>query len=308
MSVAATNAPRALPVRALRMVLDLCVGAVLCMTPVTAIVAQGWLMRRMRVAFERGRGERVAPPGWLFGPAERRLGRLFAGLAGNVREGFSATVSLGLMIGPFAALWMFAWWAGWDNSFNKGYEQAGVGQTLFGIGILIFLGTMLHLPLALAHQAATGRWFAVFDWRAVRRVVTHAGWGHVWLALCMVLFAVPLFGRRGLPVFVEDVVPGFADFTPEQVDGLLFVTNLATAAYVFAGLFVLRLWSMRIYARALERAEAGQPRWRLGRGARGAALVVIWFGLVVLIVVGQFLNHSWWAWGHHPLYGVPWWG
>ncbi len=296
--------------RAVRGIVDLVVGGLLCVSPVTSVIALGWLMRRMGVAVERQQGGAPEVTGWILGPRGRGWPtRALGGLAANIRDGVKAALALALAMLPFSLLWLLAWWAGWDNSFNKGYEQAWAGPALFFAGIAVFLAVMVHLPLALAHQAAAGRWFALFEWRQVREVVRNAGWGHVALAFATVFFALPLFASRSLVVFAEGIVPGFADFSPEEVMQVEEIAGLAVAVYVFASFWWLRCWAARIYARAAARAASDAPApWRIGRFIRLISLVVIWFGLVVLIVVGQFMNHSWWAWAQHPAFGVPWFG
>ena len=291
--------------RALRGVFDLAVGGLLCLFPVTSVVALGWMMRRMGVAVERQRGGAPEITGWVLGPRGRGWTvRLLGGLADNIREGVKAALALLVATLPFSLPWLLAWWAGWDNSFNKGYEQAWAGPALFLAGIAVFLAVMVHLPLALAHQAATGRWFALFEWRDVRSVVRHAGWGHVALAFATVFFALPLFASRALVVFAEGIIPGFADFSPEEVAQVSEFSALVVAVYVFATFWWLRCWAGRIYARAM----VAPARSRSGRLLRSVSLVAIWFGLVILIVAGQFMNHSWWAWVQHPVFGLPWFG
>jgi len=285
---------------------DLLVGTFLCLSPLTSILALGWIIRRMQLSVQRRQGVAGITPGWVLG--ERGSGwltRLIGGLAANIRVGLSGALSLGLASLLFTLPWLLAWWAGWDNSFNKGYEQAWAGPALFFAGIGAYLFVMLHLPMALAHQAATGRWLALFEWRAVRRVVARTGWRHVLFAFMSVFFALPLFAARGLPVFVEDTIPGFANFTPEQVGNVAGIAGLAVAAYVFASLWWLRSWSARIYADADARDAAPNLIFRT---LRNGALATIWFGLVVLIVVAQFLHHSWWAWQTHPAFLLPWYG
>ena len=295
-------------VRTVRGIVDLVVGTLLCLlTPVTTILVLGWIVRRMRVSVLRAQGQSPVLTGWILGP--RGAGwasRLLGGLSANIREGVSALLSLLLATLPFSVFWLLAWWAGWDNSFNKGYEQAWAGPLLFFIGIALFLAVMVNLPMALAHQAATGRWLALFEWRAVRRAVRSTGWGHVLLAVTTVFFALPLFAARGMPVFVEDIIPGFADFSPEEVAQVQNTARLAVAAYVFASTWWFRTWAARLYAVAMARAETGPPPARTARVLRLALLAAIWFGLVALIVVAQFLNHSWWAWAQHPAFGLPW--
>ena len=113
------------------------IGTVLCTGPVTAVIALGWLTRRQG-HFARDRfGAAEEGPGWLFGPREvngrptGRLARAVGGLAANIRSGLMALSALLAWTLPFTLLWLGAWWAGWENSFNKGYEQAFVGPSVF---------------------------------------------------------------------------------------------------------------------------------------------------------------------------------
>ncbi len=285
---------------------DLIVGTLLCLSPITSILALGWIIRRMHLSIRRRNGDAGAVPGWILGErGSGWLGRLIGGLAANIRVGLSGALSLGLVSLLFTLPWLLAWWAGWDNSFNKGYEQAWAGPALFFTGIGAYLFVMLHLPMALAHQAATGRWLALFEWRELRRVVARTGWRHALFAATSVVFALPLFAARGLPVFVEGIIPGFADFTPEQVANVAGIANLVVGAYIFATLWWLRTWSARIYSDASARKK--RPNLIL-RCLRNATITAIWSGLVVLIVVAQFLHHSWWAWLTHPAFLLPWYG
>ena len=136
---------------------DLIVGTLLCLSPITSILALGWIIRRMHLSIRRRNGDAGAVPGWILGErGSGWLGRLIGGLAANIRVGLSGALSLGLVSLLFTLPWLLAWWAGWDNSFNKGYEQAWAGPALFFTGIGAYLFVMLHLPMALAHQAATG--------------------------------------------------------------------------------------------------------------------------------------------------------
>ena len=300
---------------AVRGLFDLAIGGLLCLSPVTSVIALGWMMRRMAASVDRQSGRITGRSGWVLGPRGRGWPtRLLGGLAANIREGVKAALALMLATVPFSLPWLLAWWAGWDNSFNKGYEQAWAGPVLFLAGIAIFLAVMVHLPMGLARQAATGRWFAALEWREVQIAVRHAGWGHVALAFATVFFALPLFASRALVVFVEDIIPGFDALAAQDVAQVAEISGLVVAVYVFASFWWLRCWAARIYARAMIRAAAQTeasnvqgPGW-IGRAARLVSLLVIWFGLVVLIVVGQFVNHSWWAWAQHPAFGLPWFG
>lgn len=279
---------------------SLILGTVLCLTPVTSVIVLGWLMRRMR--FVAGHDAR---PGWLLGPrGQGGITRIFGGLARNIQEGLSAALSLCLATLPFTGFWLASWWAGWENSFNKGYEQAFVGPILGFAGIFVFVAVMLYLPLGLAHQAAENRVLAFFEMRRVRALLRRAGWSYVWLSLATLVLALPIFASRGLPTFAEGIFPGLPDMTPEQVETLKSSIALATGAYVFVTLVFLRDWLARIY-RSAARPEA-RVSWRVVRWIRTALLLAIWTALAVLIFVAQFLNHDWHAWLTHPYVVLPW--
>ena len=74
------------------------------------------------------------------------------------------------------------------------------------------------------------------------------------MAGATVVAALPLFAARGLPVFVEDLVPGFATMDAEGQAGVANGAALATALYVFAMLWFLRAWLYKHADRLLGRA------------------------------------------------------
>ena len=323
MSVASgTTPPSGLILRLAGALKTLLLGTLLCLSAPTSLIVLGWLMRRMRyVAFHTAglSGER---PGWVLGSGPG-TGRILGGLGSNIREGVMAAFSLALATAPFTMIWLLSWWAGWENSFSKGYEQAIVGPLLGLAGVALFCILMIWLPLALAHQAVENRALALFEWRMVRSAVRHTGWGYLFLAVTTVLCALPIFAGRGLVTFASGIVPGFDEMTYDEIADLAGMIDLALAAYVFLALVVLRGWSARLYAGAVARAlngpDAGlwsasplaatgpgrQRSWRLTHWLRAVMLVVIWFGLATQIFVGQFLNHDWHLWITHPFLLLP---
>jgi hypothetical protein len=299
----------------------LIIGTLLCMTPVTAVLVLGWLMSRMR--WLAGTQEAVRPR-WVLGVrGSGLLGRFLGGFAANAREGLLAALSLFLATMPFGVIWLLSWWAGWENSFSKGYEQAWVGPLLGMTGVLVFCLTMVWLPMALVHQAVENRALALFEWRKVRSVARHTRWDYPFFGLVSVVLALPLFGQRVLVVFASDLIPGFDTMGAEDVARIASGITLATAAYVFISLVLLRGWSARIYARAVARALAGpdaslwrdtsllvtadgRRSWKLTHWVRATLLAFIWFGLIAQIFVGQFMNHDWHLWVTHPFTFLPW--
>ncbi|MDD9921039.1 MAG: hypothetical protein OXQ92_01985 [Boseongicola sp.] len=300
-------------------------GTLLAMTPATAILVLGWLMRRMQFVALKSAGLEAVRPGWVLG--ERGSGftaRLLGGLAANVRVGLGGAFSLLLATLPFTAIWSLSWWAGWENSFGKGYEQAFVGPILGIGGVAIFCALMIWLPMALAHQAVEDRALALFEWRKVRSAVRHSGWSYVFLAFVTVFLALPIFAGRGLVTFASDLVPGFDSFTAEQAANLAGAILLVKALYLFVALVILRGWAARIYTRAVGRALNGPDKqmwtdaalsgmtpngtraWSLTHWMRGVLLGLVWVGLAIQIYVGQFLNHDWYVWLTHPFVFLPW--
>ena len=310
-------------VRQFKLLVDIIIGGFLCLTPLTSLIALGWLTRRMEAQID-ARWERAhADPGWIFGQGRGPLW-LVSGLASNIRMGFRTFAGLAIWSAPFTILWLGSWWAGWENSFNKGYEQAFVGPLVGMTGVLLALLTLVHLPFALAHFASEQRFGAFFELRRIRSVTKSAGWRVPWIAVWTGILSIPLFGMRALPVFVEDLIPGFADMGPDAQEQVIFGTALFTAVWAFFSLALLRGMAAKAYAVAAPRAAAGQDA-ALWEGQRAAAVQptrserrrLLWpfwqslaaaayFGLVAQIFVGQFMNHSWALWVTHPAFLLPW--
>jgi hypothetical protein len=319
---AATTRRRHSLLAALASLARFAVGVILCLTPVTAIFVLGWLMRLMQrqedYARRRmqgaARGEHAPRlPHWITSEAPDSAGRIarwFGSLLDNLRQGLAALVALALGTLPFTLLWLFAWWSGWDNSFNKGYEQAWVGRTIGLIGVAIALPLLARLPMALAHQAAEGRIGAFFAFREVRGLIRLAGWRYVGLSLLFVLAALPLFVAKGAPVFVEQWSPGFTERNAAEIEAFGRSYRFWATVYLLAALVFLRRASARLHARAALVLAAGNASPSLLSSiaaiARSLLLGIIWFALVVQIFVGQFLNHQWVAWLNHPLVALPW--
>jgi hypothetical protein len=319
-----------LPIRLIRIAAIFVVGTLLCLSPLTSIIVLGWLMALMRRRALNLSGLSVGSrdrPRWVFGPRGKGwFTRLLGGLGMNIRFGFNAAISLWIATFPFAGFWLVAWWAGWENSFNRGYEQAVIGPSGGIAGIAVFAVIMVYLPMGLAHQAVEGRAFSFFELRRVRDVVAYTRWSYVIWAFSVVFLALPVFASRGLPAFGEGIIPGLADMSVEEVASLRGSIDLIVAAYIFVTSVFLKRWSARIYAVAVRRALGSEsaPLWqgsvldaqnivtdskrprRIGRLLRFLCLINLWVALAVLIFVGQFLNHEWHVWLTHPYVFLPW--
>lgn len=296
----------------------LAIGALLCLTPLTAVIVLGWLMRLMQAEGRRWRevpaGARppraAGLPHWITGAAgdPRLLWRWFGGLIDNIRLGLAALITLAASTLPFMLLWLFSWWSGWENSFNKGYEQAWIGPVIWLAGTIVSLPLLARLPMALAHQAAEGRKVAFFAGGEVRALIDAAGWRYVLLAAVSVLVAVAILLLRAAPVFVEAWWPGFTGLDADGVAAFARRYHLIAGIIAFVAVLLLRRWAARLHGRASRVLEQGVRRGagRMGTLMRHLLLWLIWLALPVLIVVGQFFHHHWWAWVAHPLIGLPW--
>ena len=204
-----------------------------------------------------------------------------------------------------------------------------MGPTVGLIGVFVALNVLIYVPMALAHQAVERRWRAFFQVRRVLALVDFSGWRYVALAVATAIAGLPIFAAQGLPVFIENIIPGFETFTAEQIAKVAGQFRLLTAIYVFLALVILRWMAARIYAHAVVQAVPRnrtlwanshaaamvqgtavptQPRKlvRLNRFVRVVLLWIINFGLVAQIFVAQFLNYQWWNWISHPFWLLPW--
>ncbi len=272
------------------------------------------------------------------------LRAVLGSLGANLKAGVLTIFNVWVLTLPPCALWLFAWWGGWENSFNKGYEQFAVGPSVALAGVAAFLLVMTYLPLALARQAAMGEWKAFYGFRLVRRLVRRRWLACLGLAALYAMAGLPLFAAKGSLIFIEDLYPGFDALTPGEIAGFAKRYLFIAALYLLIALIVLRVAAARIYAGALlgalrdgsvEATEIGAlerrildrldlltvrpetprhpvakaARWASGRLLRiagGVLTLAFWFGFVAQIFVGQFLNHFWLYWVNHPLIHLPW--
>ncbi len=312
-----------------RLALNAGIGTLLCTGAVTALIALGWLTRRQGHRARDRFGAAEEAPGWLLGPHEAsgrptgRIARALGGLAANIRAGLMALTALLAWTLPFTLLWLGAWWEGWENSFNKGYEQAFVGPSVFLFGAILAALVLPALPLVLAHLATEDRLSAAFELRRLRGLVAQAGWRVPALSLLTAIFAVPFFAARGLMTTAPDWTPWIQDLSPDEVAALQGQITLALAALAFLTSWALRALAARTYAFAAPRAAGLRPgRWDGTQAAEAATpararsriMTALWYGLAMaatlgtafLILAGQFLDHAWWRWLFHPALSLPW--
>jgi hypothetical protein len=296
---------------------------------VTALIALGWLSRRQGHLARDRFGAAEEAPGWLLGPREAagrptsRIARALGGLAANIRAGIMALTACLAWTLPFTLLWLGSWWAGWENSFNKGYEQAMVGPSVFLLGALLAALILPALPLVLAHLATEDRLSAAFELRRLRGLIAQAGWRVPALAVLTTIFALPFFAARGLITTAGDWAPWTQELTPDEASALRGQITLALAAIAFLTVWILRALAARTYAFAAPRAAGVRPGlWDGSQAAEAAGpattrsrvIVALWYAVAAaatlasafLILAGQFLDHAWWRWLFHPALTLPW--
>ncbi len=319
------------------MAAKLIIAAALALTPLTAVLVLGWIVRLMRRetviscvrhAHTCSRDEAIVRldavdtlnaysrfPGWWLGLWQTVLG------------GLKAFIVLALLTLPFGALLLLSWWAGWENSFNKGYEQAWAGPTVALAGIVLAVAILSHLPMAFARFATEGTLWSAFELRQVRRLIRAVRWRYLALTILTVLATAPLFVAQIAPTFMEKINPRVLTADPDELRAIAGRWHLMATIYLLVALFFLRRWAARLYARAvlaepnaagpfvretlsaigLDTSNAEEPR-RHWTGMVLATLLgcAAWGGFIVMLYVAQFANHAWWNWVNHALVGLPW--
>ncbi len=354
------------------------IGVLFCQMMIGSLVAVGWTYRWMQrsalkywwrksglegqggefAAFAAGDAMTVPHidrPKWFVNQApitvsEQRKVRRFASqnlgsLWLNLRLGFLGVVNTLVITGPAAALWVFSWYAGWDNSFNKGYEQAPVGPITGFSGVGLFILAMMYVPIAQARQAINGDWRVFYQFRLNLRLMRVCWLWMLLLAGVYALASFPVHIIRVFPYFLHFANSNFAEMTATQQIDFMGSYYFWTMWAVLGLFIVVRLVAARIYAagvlralradrvdpaelgdferRALERlglvvttenadrhvlvrAVVGGTTWFAKTGAI-VALLVVWFMFTAQIFVAQFVNYQpFRAWVNQPLVHAPW--
>lgn len=278
----------------------------------------------------------IAEPGSVLGVCWRLLTAPLRGLWQNAKLGLQGVFNTWVLTMPACGLWLFSWYAGWNNSFHKGYEQFWVGPLTGWLGVLLFMAAMTYVPLAQARQAVSGDWRSFYDFRFVRALVRRRWLPCMLLALCYALASLPVMVLRILPAFQEQAsIPLFQgrETPAEMIQALNEYTWIASA--ILLPLFVGLHWAAaRIYATAVFRAvRSGEVPWeQLGafeqsalqrldvsepvskprrplavkavgwtggwilRLAAGTVAAALWFAFVAEIFIAEFFNY-------HPVLG-----
>lgn len=269
---------------------------------------------------------------------------LFAALWANAKAGLQTLLATWVATLPIMVLWLLSWWGGWENSFNKGYEQVWVGP---GIGIaatILFILAMTYVPLAQARQAVAGTWAAFFDYKLVRSLVAAHPLSMLRLVIYFVLGGLVIALLRAAPLAVGNYFEALSEWPAHRLFALKVGYYILCAVAAFALFVWVRLAAARIYARAVlnalragklkadrlsenERAYLAslrllEPKTKnkggiVIRAAVSTGRGVLWFGatvpalalwlvFVAELYVAQFLNHDWLAWANQPLVQIPW--
>ncbi len=300
----------------------------LALTPITAVLTLGWLVRLMR----REAMIALLSQGWALRrrqaiadlarvpDSEIAFPGFLRGLWRAVRAGIFAAAGITILMLPASALLALSWWAGWENSFNKGYEQAWVGPTLGLAGTLVAAMTLLHVPMLTAHAAVEGRLAAFLEFGVARRLIGAVRWRYLALGVTTVIAALPPLALQAALVFMANTMD---DATARETGARWH--GLATI-YLVLVVTVLRLWAARLYARAVlaiwpasrlrdlaptlgiavPSSPTPPPKRRLAALVTGILDFAAWVGFILALYVVQFANHAWWNWFSQPIVGLPW--
>ncbi len=284
--------------------------------------------------------------GWREGSLRSIAAGLLGSLAENARLGVQATFNTAVFVLPGTLLWAVGWYAGWMNSFNKGYENYYVGMSLFGIGTALFVAAMFYVPMALARQASTGDWRSFYQFGLVRRLIRRRWLANFSLALLALALTFPLLIFKSLPVFWPQMSEALLNLSAAEQLRRLERYYYLVSVYGVSAFLILRLAAARLYARAVvDGVQAGtvtpeeladgewqamhrlgllaplaQParhwawrllRWlgtRAGRITAGVATFLVWLAFVLNVMTHEFLNFhaAGRGWWNQPLIQLPW--
>jgi hypothetical protein len=260
------------------------IGMILCQMFLGSILIVGWTYRMMqRVVYKRWWSQsplrrsglvfreylEQSPetrvhlhwPNWVFqqnflkAVRKRPIKALVQSLWLNFKIGFGGIFNTWVLTLPGCVLMLFSWYDGWNNSFNKGYEQAPVGPLTGILGIILFILAMLYVPMAQARQAATGNWRSFYEFRLIRRLVLRRWPACLGLAVLYALMSLLILYLRVLPQYFPQMghqsVEALAALPKAQLRDNLNGYFFWCAIVVLPAFVVLRILAARIYATGL---------------------------------------------------------
>ncbi|MCZ6642947.1 MAG: hypothetical protein O7F71_15325 [Gammaproteobacteria bacterium] len=251
-------------------------------SPITSVVLLGFVYARLHL---------------------RITGNAIVGLWAKIKFGVAGTLTLASLTLIPGILWTFAWHAGWDNSFNKGYEQAAVGPLTGVLGIVIFLLIMPYVQIAQASHMATGDWRAFYRIRENLKLWSGAPISAALLPVLYALAGLPLFLLFALPTFLPQMT-NYADVTDAEVLGRLRAWYLLGGLLFVPLLFGIKRAVVWVYLRAV---TATPRHTRLRLVICYPIVAALWFLVVAQLFGGQFINnHGAQGWLNLPLIQLPW--
>jgi hypothetical protein len=212
-----------------------------------------WFLRERIVAFMRrpGPGGQPASGLRLFG---RALTIPWHSLWLNFKIGLAGVFCTFLLTGWGCLLMVFGWEFGWFNSINRYYEQYLFGPGSFLLGLVLFILAMFYVPMAQAHQAATGQARAFFEFRFVRRLIRARLMPYVGLAM-LTGFASLILTIVVLQSVGENFAGNDRTLSPEEGFQVYWVYLLAFTAFLLFPLYLLlRFVAAVIYRSAVLKA------------------------------------------------------
>ncbi len=282
-------------------------------------------------------------------PLKRRVSSLFSALFGslwaNLTLGIQLILNCWVVTLPACFLWLLGWWAGWENSFSKGYEQAWVGPTVALAGVALFIVAMIHLPLAQARQALTGQWRSFYDFSLSHRMRQLGRLSALFLVVLYLIAGVLVTGAKIAPLGIGNYLGELENpLSADKLELLNFAWKLAVAGLVFTLFVGLHLVAARHYARRLssgvatgridpavlrpaeqrhlkrfDLANVGDPIERglimrsiawSGASVSAALIMAVviagWAAFSFQLFFAQFLNHAWTGWLNLALVQLPW--
>ena len=250
--------------------------------PITSVVLLGFVYARMH---------------------QNITGRAIEGLWARIKFGAAGTLTLASLTLVPGILWASAWHAGWDNSFNKGYEQAAVGPLTGLTGVAFFLLIMPYLQIAQSQHAATGDWRSFYRIRENLKIWSGAPISAALLPVLYALAGLPIFLLFALPLFLPQMT-NYADATDGEV-----LERLQAWYFLGGAMFVVLLFSVkRVVVWVYLRAAAATPHHtRLRLFVCYPIVAALWLFVVAELFIGQFLNyHGPQGWLNLPLIQLPW--
>jgi hypothetical protein len=183
----------------------------------------------------------------------------------NFKTGVAGLFCTYLITGWGSLLMYFGWIYGWQNSFNKNYEEAGYGVIISAIGVALFLFGTFYVLMAQVHHAVCGDRRAFFEFRFIWRLIQARSTAYFWLFVLIVFATIPIEVIR-VGVLGENQFGNNENLTNGQVLAAFFAYLCAWSLLYFFPVWLLTRWLMaRIYASAVMKVlrEGDVPKEQL---------------------------------------------